>query len=627
MKNFLRLFGNQQGFSTVMAIVAVVAASLAIAGLMPMISQAMRANVNNKEHLQAAYAAQAGVKRVVAEFEKNSNVEAMNHWLNREIVLDDDPKVTYKVEPGDGPKPVPGGKAYYFTSIGKVESVFGGIGAVEKKIENIEIIIKDANAGPESDVFDKYTLYAAGALQLAGSQTHVTGNVAALGDTISNSQWNHININGQYYALEEQKEHMYLDGVKENQVIFEPKLSTFRVEIDQNPAKPIVDPDKILDGKETVRLPGGAVLNVQGFYKEPGNVNLYGKKISLQGDTILQVDGNLNLNNAAAIEGEAYDLTLIVKGKMDMSGQAKIKAKNLKIYAAGDINYNSDASVEGESIVIQTEGKLDFTNRSAINANLFTGETIFDAAKSKVELYGRRMNFDNKVAVNGANVKIHATDHFETSNVFTINQDLKTYLDAHSAEALDVIVEIYSDHTFEAHNGWVVNAHDCLLQSEGNMELNGQLQINGYIDGRAADDKNAMVNSIARLQSHADIDLIGGRMTIAAGTPEQNNAGLVLAKGKANVQNYIDAPNVLLIADDTIVANGQAWFAGIYTNGNLDMSWVTNCHINENSVKDHLMKVLSGKGYLPMFGDYNDGSSEGDADIEFTWPNTEIKKS
>lgn len=613
MKNFFGRYNRQDGFSTVMAVFVVAVASLAIAGLMPMLSQAMKTNVHNKEHLQALYAAQAGIKRVQAEFEHNSNAEnAFDDWRKREIFMDGSKQITYTVDYAQAPEEQENGrKVYYFKSVGKVKSVFGSFGAAEKVIDNVEIIVKSSSQ--ESDAFDKYTLYSAGNMHLSGGRAYVAGDAATLGNSISNSQWNHINVNGQYYALEEHERNMHLDGVQKSQIVFAPKLSSFQIDLDENPVWPVAGYDGIPDGTEPMRLPVSG--QIAGYYKESAGVNCYNRNYTLTGDTVLQVDGNVNMNNLASFQGEDYGLTLIVKGKMEMSNHSKIKVKHLKVYAKGGIHYANSSAVEAETVLLQTEGDFHLTNESAVNPTLFD-TNVDDIAKTKVELYGKNMYFDSQVQVNGANVKIHAKELFQTSNTFAINKDLAGLISQTSGDVLQVKAGIYSDGEFDARNGWIVNAHDCLMQSKGKMSLNGQMQINGRIDGKT------MKNSITRIQSHGEIALVGGPLSIASGTAESNNAGVITADEKVNVQNHIDAPNVLLIADDTITLNGQTWFAGIYTNGDLDMAWVTDCHINENHVKDHLMNLLGNKGYLPKFSGLDGGAAGGSAGVEIIWPSS-----
>lgn len=80
------LFANlkmEKGVTTLTAAMIVALVGIVLAGIVPMISQSARANISNKDQIQAMYAAESGIKRAMNELKNKPDIDS---WSNEENI-------------------------------------------------------------------------------------------------------------------------------------------------------------------------------------------------------------------------------------------------------------------------------------------------------------------------------------------------------------------------------------------------------------------------------------------------------------------------------------------------------------------------------------------------------------
>jgi|GEM_PF-6645005 len=96
----------QSGSATAVGLIVMIILGIVIAGLLPMVSQELRAATTDRDLLQATYAAEAGVKRAQACFQnaRSNGVAPDWNWLqtdatilNEQNIIDGDSSTTYSV--------------------------------------------------------------------------------------------------------------------------------------------------------------------------------------------------------------------------------------------------------------------------------------------------------------------------------------------------------------------------------------------------------------------------------------------------------------------------------------------------------------------------------------------------
>lgn len=90
---------NQRGSATVLALLSMIFLGIVIAGLLPMLSNELRFGTMNKDIIEAQYAAEAGAKRAIVEFNKVNLSQTPDwSWLNLDIpYINDVTKKKYNV--------------------------------------------------------------------------------------------------------------------------------------------------------------------------------------------------------------------------------------------------------------------------------------------------------------------------------------------------------------------------------------------------------------------------------------------------------------------------------------------------------------------------------------------------
>ena len=120
---------TQRGFATIFAIITMAFLSIVIAGLLPMLTQELKSAASDRDVLQAQYAAEAGAKRAVQQFDqKIITTNSWTSWLGSYRSLDTITNATYSVTinpPIDATHPLVTSvnTLYTITSTGKVGNI------------------------------------------------------------------------------------------------------------------------------------------------------------------------------------------------------------------------------------------------------------------------------------------------------------------------------------------------------------------------------------------------------------------------------------------------------------------------------------------------------------------------
>lgn len=92
--NVNNILGNRQGSVTILAIGVMVFLGILLSGVLPMITQEVRSGTMNRDVIEAQYAAEAGIKRVIVALEEKQT--DWNDWIGKEKNFADKEK-TYNV--------------------------------------------------------------------------------------------------------------------------------------------------------------------------------------------------------------------------------------------------------------------------------------------------------------------------------------------------------------------------------------------------------------------------------------------------------------------------------------------------------------------------------------------------
>lgn len=117
---------SQQGYTTVMALLAMIFLLIVIAGFSPMIIAEVKAAVSDKDRLQAQYAAEAGAKRAVQALDQKIADISQWAWLGTDVNILNGINAKYNVALNptiSSSKALDTAGTYTITSIGKVGSV------------------------------------------------------------------------------------------------------------------------------------------------------------------------------------------------------------------------------------------------------------------------------------------------------------------------------------------------------------------------------------------------------------------------------------------------------------------------------------------------------------------------
>ena len=673
MNLFRDFLKRENGVTTLVAVMIVSLVGIVIAGVVPMITQTTNASISNKNQVQAGYAAEAGIKRALDEFSNHTDVEQWD-WLNKKVELDAHTKYNVTVKQQSQAGNV---ITYEVSAEGFVESTLGMTTVSAKRRAIVAVTVQ---AGEEVlDLFKEYAVYGGTGIDFAGNNAAISGCVATLGTTISNNPWNAISVENkygtEYQALKANKDKMQLNlklnGVfDKDQIAYTTYIPAFKVRMANNPAYPNRDEEEMPKvSNDWGTIDTGNTISLNGKYHiQDGLANLYNRTLNLKGDSVLYVDGDLTMSGATKVIGD-HQLTIVstksvyltnnsqidvadlkiyanqnvelsvdsqmktdaclivADGMFKMSNRTKISAKDdrllydapVHIYAKQGMNFSNDTAMNGKVILKSDNGDIYASNRFEINPYLLSPQNDLDIQQNFVEIYAKNIKFANDSIVNGTKLTVHALESLEINGAdAAFNRGIQRYIAASRNTAYKVETSMFSDGTLKLVNGCFIGGHDTLIQSQGDMELHGALQLNGYMRS-PSDQEYSILHSVTRINSHRNILLsanaslgslvdvhkkASGGLTIAAGTDAQNNYGIITAKGNITSRNYIDATNCLLIGAGNLDLQGNPWFYGVYGMGNVKLNWVTYCKINEGYRNkydfENIAASIAGKGYLPI---------------------------
>lgn len=397
---------NQRGSVTVLALVTMTFIGIILAGLLPMSSNELKIGTLNKDMIEAQYAAEAGAKRAIVEF--NQGTPDLS-WINGNIPFTDDvTKKRYNVIiylASDNTKtPVP------FSNLTSGNTyVIQSAGTVGKTTKNVSVTI-NVPSSDSGGVFSKYTTYSKGTLTVDNTPK-ITGDIGS---------GNSITVNSSTPLI-------YGTAYTPNVPVFN-QWSWNKDAVTGGYKKPTsedslsVDIPAILpatyDGTGT-SLPsnGWKYTNTvaSGNYYYNNSLSLgQGNVKGVSGQSVsIYINGNLDLNNAMSITAD--NLIIYAKGNINLS-DAKISGKNVTIYAGGQINMNGTSSItqssSGGSVKINTQSSLQMTNTATINS-----DSVFINAQSSI-------NFNSNSSINSnsstAIAKVYSSGPIEFTNSFTM---------------------------------------------------------------------------------------------------------------------------------------------------------------------------------------------------------------
>lgn len=571
------LFANlkmEKGVTTLTAAMIVALVGIVLAGIVPMLSQSARANISNKDQIQAMYAAESGIKRAMNELKNKPDIDSWsneeNIWLkkNAKNYLTDG--VRYEVQIHR--QGISGNQyTYKIESRGIVESTFG----TESKSEKMAILVVIKNDDNSADeVFGKYTLYGNGHVILTGA----AGSMV-YGDIVANTNYTlsgYTRIVGDIY--------IYNNATGKYNTIKEmPKLTVNIPGIPSWESTGYTEAPKIKG--DNVNLFGD--ISLSGNYKTSNAQNLYNMNAVLSGNTNLYINGQsgFNMNNQSSINGQNHELTLVVDGNVTLTDDSYIKAKKLRIYATGDVILTSRAALKGDDVFISAGGKFKFTDSSnGINPDFFTVEN-YDMNNSSVRVYATEIDITNGRNINGNKIVLHAKNRLSFNGDVGINRGLEQYLQKNPSYQTEA--EIYSNQHLSFQNACLVNASDCRIQSGDSMELRGDVKVNAY--------RNIAYPVVTQIYSGNQLVIQGyNKFEITDSVKDSRNDAIIKAENLINLSGEIYAKNTLVVGNQNIVSSyGNMNLAAIYSNGFMEINNWNVLMINEDYRKGGIIKTLA----------------------------------
>lgn len=357
---------NQRGSATILGIGIMVILLIFIAGLMPMLVNEVKFGTINRDAIEAQYAAEAGAKRAITEFNHTSSDWS---WLNSDRpFLDDMNTKRYNVviysasDANHTPIPSPNLTAanhYVIKSTGTV-------GRVSKTVlVSVDVSGNNGNANISGNVFSKYTTFSRGKLQIDNTPT-ITGDIGS-GSTINVVSSTEL-IHGTAYTPNIPVMDQYTWN--RNAVAGGYKLPTSPDTLEiAIPALPTMT----ASGTNLATITESATLS-GGSYYSSGDYKMSGTSLTARkGEVVtLYINGNLNLtsekNPGSNIIGD--DITIYVSGNIIMDNASTIQATNngkVKIYTQGSLQLTNTAAINGEQVTILAQRDINLNSKSSIN--------------------------------------------------------------------------------------------------------------------------------------------------------------------------------------------------------------------------------------------------------------------
>ena len=357
---------NQRGSASVIALCLVLVLTIMSAGVAFMMNTEGKLATENKDLIEAKYAAEAGAKRAIIEFEKINNSQTPSWtWLNQDkAFIDDIGKKKYKViiyEKGDTTKtnvtPVTtADKTYTIQSTGTVNGVSRTV------IVSVEVSAGGNSAAPPSTpgYIGDVVLYSGQTIAVKNN-TDVNGSPTySVGDTTSKKA---IVYDTGYSELANQKP------------LFFPVVSYFAGTPDNYPNITISNVDGTTTGYDlrNATLLKNSTTNI--VLNESNDHTAYSLgswapnsgSITITGHGVIFINGNFvfNTNQGSIICTDPAGVFIIVAGSLDGNGANGITINKAAMLVYGDIlGFKNNFTITG---ALSATGSVTDKNNATFN--------------------------------------------------------------------------------------------------------------------------------------------------------------------------------------------------------------------------------------------------------------------
>ncbi len=316
---------SQTGSATIFGIIVLIIFGIMSAGLMPWMTNETKSAVKNRNLLAAQYAAEAGVKRTLANFTTNNPTW---DWLRYEQNLSDDANEHYKV------------LVYEKEDINKVPQyhispntyIVESTGTVNGSVKTVSVEITVTGGGGGNPPVNPLkagdaAVYAGTSLEFRNNGT-INGASIASGGTITNG--NNLHIANPY--------------IKQGNVPLDfPQYSV----------------DSFKNSPALPSLTNNQVALTDGQYYINGNWNI-SQNSTISGNGTIFVNGDMILPQNANFTG---NVTIITKGNIDGDNSNNISFNKVVLVAYGDITAKNNFNATG---AIMATGSISFKNNMNI---------------------------------------------------------------------------------------------------------------------------------------------------------------------------------------------------------------------------------------------------------------------
>lgn len=411
---------NQDGSIAIISVVSLLILGIIIAGIQPMMTNNLNMSVRNRDIIEAQYAAEAGIKRVIA------NIQQVNptwEWLDQDINLldEDNPIKRYNVfiyTEGD----VNRSHIQPTTSGTYVVSSTGTVGAAMKTITVVitRTVGTNLNEFVQGDVFGQYAVFSHEDVYIWGGQNPIiNGKMGFSGNNIKIESGSNF-LKDLFYITKGntvQGWHTWLtnsmyDDTRESigwMTVSLPILSSL-------PEFPSSQPT------DSAIFSYPATLNSPSYWYNSGLT--YGGNVATTQSSSIYINGGLHLSkqgsyNYGSITSNS-DLVLHVKGDLDLSNGSYIRSTNgnITIYATGGLSLSGGSYIKSDngSVTIITNGNVNLTD----NNNYIQSGGI---GNLKVVSRQGSISLNNNCYMNGGNVFLQANKNVELRQTTSINNN------------------------------------------------------------------------------------------------------------------------------------------------------------------------------------------------------------
>ncbi len=390
---------SQTGSATILAIIIMLFLIILGVGLLPWVTSETRFTTMNKDLLEAEYAAEAGAKRALIEFDKINLSQTPNlGWLSSDQPFISDLTKKYNVTiylaSDSNRTPV---ASITNNNIYTIEST-GVIGTAQKTV-TVSVSVT-GGGGNSNSVFSKYATYSKGNITTWGSGATIRGDVGTTGNTVSIGGTEDY-ISGTVYTKNAPTGYYPKGEAGWYEQVEEDTIGTLEVKIPEMPTVTLSNPTTLPTNaggqlwNQTSTLSNNA-YSINSSYTLSGTSRL---TVNNSKPITMVINGNLNLTNSSSIVANT-DVTIYVDGNVTLDNHSFIQATNhqLNIYATGTVHLTNYATIDSNHLTIQTTSTnspaVELNSNSSINANSST-------AISKIYSTGS-VNLTNTSKIGGA---------------------------------------------------------------------------------------------------------------------------------------------------------------------------------------------------------------------------------